>query len=184
MKDIDSLAGFAALSEQELKAPGFDPIKLIGADWMLVTAGSEQAFNTMTASWGFMGVMWNKPCAITVLRPQRYTKEFIDREEFFTLSFFSPEYKSALSFCGSRSGRDVDKAAETGLTPVKAGESVAFEEASLVLVCRKLYARPMAAEGFIDKSIIDSAYQAGDYHTEYIGEIVAAYKNQKRKKEK
>lgn len=176
MNNIKNNTAFARLTDEELSAPGFDPIGLIGSDWMLVTAGTEQAFNTMTASWGFMGVMWNKPCAITVIRPQRYTKEFIDREEYFTLSFFPPEYKKALAYCGSHSGRDVDKPAETGLTPMKAGESVAFEEASLVLVCRKLYAREMAAEGFVEKSIIDAQYSAGDYHTEYIGEIVAAYK--------
>ncbi len=175
MRKIED-AGFRSIKAGELPAEGLDPVKLIGQDWMLVTAGREESFNTMTASWGFLGEMWNKPCAVTVLRPQRYTKEFADREELFTLSFFGEEHKKALAFCGRHSGRDTDKVAETGLTPVLAGESVAFEEANLVLLCRKLYVQEMSAESFIDRGILEANYSAGDLHTAYIGEIVRAYR--------
>ncbi|MBR6045374.1 MAG: flavin reductase [Ruminococcus sp.] len=143
---------------------------------MLVTAGNADGFNTMTASWGFAGIMWGKPCAVTVIRPQRYTKEFIDREETFTLSFYPEECRQALGICGSKSGRDTDKCAATGLVPVEADGSVAFEQAKLVFVCRKLYAAPLEAGGFIDTSLIQSMYSGEDYHTAYIGEIAAVYK--------
>ena len=167
-------AGFAkkALSEVE---GSFDVFKRIGSDWMLVTAGNEGSFNTMTASWGFAGIMWNKPCAVTVIRPQRYTKEFIDREETFTLSFYPEAYRKALGICGSKTGRDCDKPALAGLTPISAESSVAFEEAELVLVCRKLYAGTLGAEYILVKSIISEQYAAGDFHTAYIGEIIGVY---------
>ena len=94
---------------------------LIGDKWMLITAGSRERCNTMTASWGGLGVIWGAPAATCYIRPQRYTKEFVDREEYFTLCFFGEEYRKALSLCGSKSGRDVDKVKECGFT-VQAAE--------------------------------------------------------------
>ena len=175
MNNIKNNTAFARLTDEELSAPGFDPIGLIGSDWMLVTAGTEQAFNTMTASWGFMGVMWNKPCAITAIRPQRYTKEFIDKAEYFTASFFPEENTSALAFCGSRSGRDVDKAKETGLTPVFGEGATAVAQAEMVFLCKKVYAAPLSGDAIVDKAVDSANYSAGDYHTQYIGEITAVY---------
>ena len=154
---------------------GLDPVTKIGGDWMLVTAGDESGFNTMTASWGFTGVMWGKPCAEIVIRPQRYTKEFLDKNDFFTLSFFGAEQKAALAFCGSHSGRDTDKVKETGLTPMFTDGTAAFEQAKMILVCKKLYAQPMSGEFFTDRDLDGANYAQGDYHTAYIGEIVKAY---------
>ena len=93
-------------------------VELISDGWGLVTAGTEEKFNTMTVSWGALGEIWGKDAAFVFIRPQRYTFEFIEKEEVFTLAFFSEEYKDALKICGSKSGRDIDKIAATGLTPV------------------------------------------------------------------
>jgi len=147
--------------------------KLLDKDWMLITAGTLEDYNTMTASWGHMGIMWNLPVAIGWIRPQRFTFEFTERYSDFTLSFFTEEYRKALQFCGSRSGRDYDKAAETGLTPV-ATESgnVFFQEARLVMECRKLYSDDLKSENFIVPEIAVKNYPKNDFHRFYMGEIV------------
>ena len=126
------------MSFQEINVREFSmkPFKMIGDQWMLVTAGDQIKYNTMTASWGGIGVMWGKNVAVTVIRPQRYTKEFVESHDCFTLSFYPEEYKKALSLCGSKSGREIDKAEETGLIPVFDQSALYFEQASLVLVCK------------------------------------------------
>ena len=146
----------------------------IGDLGMLLTAGTADRCNTMTASWGGLGVIWGSPAATCYIRPQRYTKEFVDREEYFTLTFFGEEYRKALQLCGSRSGREVDKVKECGFT-VRAAECGApyFEEAELVLVCRKRFAQPMDPAN-IPQNVKDKFYPEQDYHTLYIGEIVEA----------
>ena len=101
---------FKEIKPEELE---FNPFRLIGKDWMLITAGTEEKFNTMTASWGSVGILWNKPAVTIYVRPTRYTYEFVEKYDEFTISFFSEEYRSALNFCGSKSGRDYDKALET-----------------------------------------------------------------------
>ena len=149
---------------------------LIGDQWMLITAGTAEACNTMTASWGGLGVIWGAPAATCYIRPQRYTKEFVDREEYFTLAFFSEEYRKQLSLCGSKSGREVDKVKECGFT-VKTAACGApyFEEAQLVLVCRKRFAQAMDPN-HIPQEIKEKWYPQEDYHTMYIGEIVEVLK--------
>ena len=144
----------------------------IGGQWMLITAGTAEACNTMTASWGGLGVVWNAPSATCYIRPQRYTKEFVDREGCFTLSFFGEEHRKALQLCGSKSGRDVDKVKECGFT-VRTAECGApfFEEAELVLVCRKRFVQPMDPEA-IPQDVKERFYQDKDYHVMYIGEII------------
>ena len=146
----------------------------IGGQWMLITAGTASQCNTMTASWGGLGVMWGAPAATCYIRPQRYTKEFVDREDYFTLSFFGEEHRKALQLCGSKSGREVDKVKECGFT-VQAAECGApyFQEAELVLVCRKRFAQPMDPDN-MPQEIKDRWYPQKDYHTMYIGEIVEA----------
>lgn len=147
---------------------------LIGKQWMLITAGTAEHCNTMTASWGGLGVLWGAPAATCYIRPQRYTKEFVDREEYFTLSFFGEEWRKALSLCGSKSGREVDKVKECGFT-VKTADCGApyFEEASLVLVCRKRFVQEMDPNLMPD-DVKEKWYPEKDYHTMYIGEIVQA----------
>lgn len=161
--------------EIDILKENINPFSKIGKEWFLVTAGDIEKFNTMTASWGFMGVMWNKNCAITVIRPQRYTKEFIDNSEYFTMSFFGEECRDALKFCGANSGRDCDKMEKTGLIPVEIENAVSFEQAEMVLVCKKLYAQEMTEDSFVVKSISDANYQAGDFHIAYYGEVVKAF---------
>ena len=157
------------ISPLELDGNAF---KLIGKDWMLITAGNLDSFNTMTASWGGMGEFWNRRVVFTFVRPQRHTFKFIEREEYFTLCFFGEEYRKALSYCGSHSGRDVNKAKETGLTPAISQQgSVYFEEAWLVLECRKAYYQDIDPEKMLYIPP-DEIYALKDYHRMYIGEIV------------
>ena len=155
------------------KAIDQNVFSLIGEKWMLITAGTAERCNTMTASWGGLGVIWGAPAATCYIRPQRYTKEFVDREEYFTLAFFGEEHRKALALCGSKSGREVDKAAECGFTVAAgAGNAPYFEQAELVLVCRKLFRQAMDEDCFLDKSLIEKHYPGGDFHVTYVGEIV------------
>ena len=154
-----------------------NPMTMIAKEWMLVTAGDrEHGYNTMTASWGHLGSIWGQggglPTAVVYIRPQRYTKEFVDREELFTITVFPEEYKKALGYLGSHSGRDGDKVAQAGLIPVFEEGFTYFEGAKLVLVCRKLYRASLTEEGFIDKKTMEDNYPDRDFHDLYIGEIV------------
>lgn len=147
--------------------------KMIGEDWMLITAGTASAFNTMTASWGSLGVLWNLPVANCFIRPHRYTFQFAERNEYFTLSFFDEKYRDILNFCGSKSGRDYNKAKETGLIPFSTEHgNIGFEQARLVMECKKLYAGDLNQEDFVVKSLIHKNYPKKDFHRFYIGEIV------------
>ena len=147
--------------------------KAISKDWMLITAGTLASYNTMTASWGAWGHLWGRDVCFCVIRPQRHTFGFMEIASHFTLSFFDEAYRPALDFCGSRSGREVDKAAATGLTPVAGSTgAVYFGEARLVLECRKLYAQDITPTSFLDPTIPAEVYPKADYHRMYVGEIV------------
>ena len=149
---------------------------LIGDRWMLITAGTAERCNTMTASWGGLGVLWGAPAATIYLRPQRYTKEFVDREEYFTLAFFGEEQRKALTLCGSKSGREVDKVKECGFTVAQAECGAPyFEEAELVLVCRKLFVQDMDPACVRDERIFASYGEKGGWHRIYTGQVVEAY---------
>ena len=148
--------------------------ELISDGWGLVTAGNKEKFNTMTVSWGALGEIWGKDAAFIFIRPQRYTYEFIEKEELFTISFYAPEYKDALRICGSKSGRDIDKVSECGFTPIFTDGAVTFEEAEYTLVCRKMASQFIDPAGFVDESI-ENNYAQKDYHKMYIGEIVKVY---------
>lgn len=143
---------------------------------MLITAGNRESCNAMTASWGMIGFIWGRPVAQFVIRPQRYTREFVDREERVTLSFFAPEYHAALEYCGSRTGRTEDKIRNAGLTVACTDDGVpAPAEARLILQCRKLYVGRIRPEGFVDRSCDTKWYPQHDYHEVYIAEIERAY---------
>ena len=148
-----------------------NPFKLIGSDWMLITAKKGDKTNMMTASWGGVGILWNKPVATIYVRPQRYTKEFIDNEEYFSLCVLPEDYRQILNYCGTKSGRDEDKIAETKLTIDESEKAPIFKEARLVLICKKLYAQDLTEQSFIDKSLVEKNYKAKDFHTMYIAEI-------------
>lgn len=148
-----------------------NPFQMIGKEWLLVTAEKDGKVNTMTASWGGVGIMWNKPVAYIFLRPQRYTKEFVDQAETFSLSVMGEEHRKTLSYFGSVSGRDEDKIAKSGLKVVHEGATPYFEEANTVMICRKLYAQFYDPSCFIDRSLDEKNYPNKDYHMMYIAEI-------------
>ena len=138
------------ISVEELK---LNPSTLIGKEWALLTAGNKDGYNTMTVSWGQMGELWNKPTTVVYIRPQRYTKEFVDKSDYYTLSFLPDGHRDAQSYLGSHSGRDEDKLAKTDLTGTATDDYAYIEQAKLVLVCKKLYRQPMTHDSFIDKSL-------------------------------
>jgi len=163
------------LKKADLNLIDGNVFKLIGDDWMLITSGNINSYNTMTASWGGMGVLWNKPVSYIFVRPTRHTYEFIEKNNAYTLSFFSEKYRKALTLCGTKSGRDINKAKEAGITPeeTKSG-TVYFQEARLVIECRKLYFQDIDPSHFLDSSI-DKMYN-NDYHRMYVGEIIGIRK--------
>ncbi|MCH3942393.1 MAG: flavin reductase [Atopobiaceae bacterium] len=152
------------------------PFATFDKGWALVTAGTEDHLNTMTVSWGSMGTLWQKPAATVYIRQSRYTKEFVDAQGYFSVSFLPEEYRKQLGYLGSASGRDEDKVAKAGLTPIMLDETPAFEEASLVLVCQKAYAGLLAPENFIDPKVDASLYPDQDYHTMYVGYVDKAFR--------
>ena len=160
----------------EIDAAALDGVfDLIGKDWMLITAKGknekgEEIVNTMTASWGGMGILWNKPVAFLFIRPQRYTYALTEQASAVTLSFFGESYRSALRFCGTKSGRDVDKFAATGLTLDYVQDVPIINEANVNLICRKLYADDLKKEGFLEKALLGN-YPADDFHRVYVVEI-------------
>ena len=147
----------------------------IGKDWMLITAAGknekgQDSVNTMTASWGGMGVLWNRPVAFCFVRPQRYTCRFIEQSERFSLSFFDEQYRAALRICGTKSGKDIDKWKETGFTPVMRDGVPTINEARYTLICRKLYVDTLKEENFLLPELLEN-YKAGDFHRVYVVEI-------------
>ena len=146
----------------------------VGKDWMLITAGDTASCNTMTASWGGFGVLWNKPGATCYVRPSRHTYGFMENSAYFSLSFFPDGYREALTFCGRNSGRDVDKFAETGLEPCFDFEAPCIAQADTVVICRKRYADDIEPGFFTDGSA-EKTYPEGDFHRFYIGEIIGVY---------
>ena len=149
------------------------PIDFWMNQWLLLTAGNEFDFNMMTVSWGMIGCLWNKPVVQIFVRPQRYTYGFMEKYDSFTLCSFPEEYRQALNILGSSSGRDGDKLAKTNLTLRKSElvQAPSYEEASLILECRKIYNQQMNAQGFLDPTI-ESHYPIHDYHRIYFGEIL------------
>jgi len=165
------MEGFKKVTSKELNE---NAIKLIGKDWMLITAGTfKNKFNMMTASWGGLGWLWEKPVSFIFIRPQRYTYEFTEREDGYTVSFFPDKHRGAQTICGSISGRDCDKVKESGLSPFETKNgNVAFKEARIILECKKLFATTIQEGDFIVKEIAQINYPSKDFHKMYIGEIV------------
>ncbi len=163
--------------EVDIETLSFNPFSKISKEWMLITAGDQEKSNTMTASWGGLGIMWGKNIATAYVRPQRYTKELIDAHDMFTLSFLPEEQRSALKLAGSVSGHDVsDKWGEIGLHPYYVEGTTAVEEADLILVCKKQYHQAMGAEHFDVQENDARWYPDHDYHTFYMAEIVKVLK--------
>ena len=139
--------------------------------WALVTAGQEGHFNTMTISWGGLGTLWGKPVATVYVKPVRYTHEFLESNEFFTVSFYPAQYKKALALLGSKSGRDGDKVAEAGLTPKALEGAVTFAEARATLLCRKIYRQDLDTAA-MPAEVVADYYETEAPHTMYIGQVM------------
>ncbi len=144
-------------------------IKMISDEWMLISAGSKDGYNMMTAAWGFVGEMWGNDTAVAMIRPQRYTMEFVLDNDYYALSFYG-DRKDIHKVCGSMSGRDVNKTEMTGLTPVFSDGTVYFEEARLVLICKKQYIQALEEKCFIDKEPL-KWYEDNDFHDMIFGKI-------------
>lgn len=166
------------MSFKRIEAKDFNvnPYTILAKEWMLLTAGNEEnGYNTMTISWGHLGSIWGggggTPTAVVYVRPQRFTKEFVDREDYFTLSVLDESYRNELILLGRTSGRDGNKIAESGLTPAFENGTTYFKEAKMVLICKKLYHAPLKEEGFIYTELVEKNYPQKDFHEMYVGEI-------------
>ncbi|MBR5520727.1 MAG: flavin reductase [Oscillospiraceae bacterium] len=145
--------------------------RLYNNEWALVTAGPVDNFNTMTISWGGLGTLWNRPVATVYVKPIRYTHGFMDANDYFTVSFYDEQHKEALAYLGSHSGKDEDKVATAGFTPVTVGESTTFAQAKITLLCKKVYRQDMTVET-MPQFAIDRYYTDEEPHTIFIGEVV------------
>ena len=166
------------MQKKEFTELQLNPAELIGKQWMLITAGTEESFNTMTASWGGLGFLWNRPVAFVFVRPNRHTASFIDVQAAFTLSFMPEKYRNDLLFCGRNSGRDVDKMAATSLEPFTTPNGlVAMADADLVLECRKMAVATMQEADFINYAEVSPQWYdpTNPLHKVYICEIAATY---------
>lgn len=148
-----------------------DIFEIFDKKWALITAGTKDNFNTMTISWGGMGTIWGKPVVTSYVRTSRYTHEFLDKNEYFTVSFYPEEYKKTLGVLGSKSGRDMDKMHVDGLTAEEVGGSVSFQEAEVTLLCRKLCCQPLELDK-MDPTIAGQFYSSDAPHDMYIGEVI------------
>lgn len=152
-----------------------NPFQMINDQWMLITGGDATAFNSMTASWGALGIQWSKPVAHCLVRPTRYTYPLMNDGAYYTLSFYGEEYRDQLMYFGTISGRDEDKAKGSGFTPkVLDCGAVCYEEANLVIACKKIYTYEIQPERFLDPGIEEN-YPLKDYHRVYVGEIVEVW---------
>ena len=139
--------------------------------WALLCAGTPDSFNAMTISWGGMGTLWFKPVVTVYVRPDRYTYQFMEKSDYFTISFYPEANRRDLTTMGSLSGRDGDKLARTGLTAKAVGNAVTFEQAEITLLCQKIYHQDMAAEN-MDANIAEEYYSDAQPHRMYIGEVM------------
>ncbi len=148
-----------------------ESFNIFGRDWALLTAGAMEHYNTMTIGWGGLGTLWGKPVATVYVKPIRYTHEFMENSELFTVSFYPQPYRKALGLLGTRSGRDGDKVAASGLTPVPLGGSVTFKEAQLSLLCKKIYRQDLNLAA-MPEDVKKTYYATEAPHTMYIGEVL------------
>ena len=165
---------FEKLELSELQMNPFDEI---GQHWLLISAKKEGVVNTMTASWGQVGHLWGKNVATVYIRPQRYTKEFVDQQKCFSLSFFDG-HKKELGVLGSVSGRDANKIKDVDFHITYLEDVPTFEEAHLVFIVEKLYEDTIKPECFLDRSLDTRWYPDKDYHTMYVAKIKSIYKKQ------
>ncbi|MDD4149859.1 MAG: flavin reductase [Bacteroidales bacterium] len=172
-KQIRDLDGFKEIGWEEIND---NTIKMIGKDWMLISAGNAEDYNMMTASWGTLGWLWERPVSTIYVRPQRHTHNYTEREEYYTITFYDDPDKEVLRLMGTVSGKNFDKMNYEKLTPViTPNGSIAFEEAKLIIECKKLYTHVLKDEEFNDTSSMNDMYPKKDFHTVYIGEITGVW---------
>ncbi len=149
-------------------------IERIGEEWMLITSGEKEAYNTMTASWGGLGMLWSAPVSFIAVRNTRYTYQFLQKNDIYTLTFFDGEQKEAMTSLGSHSGRDGDKVAQSGLTPMETPlGSMSFEQGTMILECRKMYENKLDPKSIFDDQIAEGYLKTdGQHHVLFFGEIV------------
>jgi len=149
-----------------------NPFNLIGKQWGVITAEKDGKYNAMTASWGAMGYLFNKNVASIFVRDSRYTKEFLDSSDIFSVTFFDEKYRSSLKYLGAVSGRDEDKIKNARLN-INYHKDVPFiDEGNFVIICRKIFAKKLDENAYMDPSIKENFYPNGDPHTIYVGEIL------------
>ncbi len=154
-----------------------NPFTLYDKQWALITTRAGDQTNTMTASWGGLGIMWHKPVVYIVLRPQRYTRELLDKSELFSVGFLPEQYRKQLNRCGTVSGRNEDKIAACGFEIITLDGAPVIAQSQLALTCRKLFRQSYDPSSFIDKTVETANYPQKDYHFLYIAEILGAYEN-------
>lgn len=151
--------------------------RLFGEGSPLLTAGDRNGLNTMTIGWGGLGTLWGKPVCTVYVRPERYTYDFMEKSDYFTVSAFDSSFRREMAFCGRKSGREVDKVRACGFTPCFAqGDAPYFAEAELVVVCRKLYAQDLREEYLTKAEDVLPYYEKDGWHRMYIGEVVQVLK--------
>lgn len=149
-----------------------NPFTKFGKEWALITAGNKQNANAMTISWGGVGVLWGKNVAFIFVRDSRYTKELLDANDFFSITFLSEAYRDSLNYCGSHSGRDMNKIENAGLTLATRHSIPYIDEGNFILLCEKMSATRLTEDSFLKPKIMDKWYADGDMHTMYIAEII------------
>lgn len=153
-----------------------DSFSIFDRDWALLTAGTIGHYNAMTIGWGGLGTLWRRPAVTVYVKPIRHTHRFMEESEYFTVGFYSRRYRRALLAMGTLSGRDCDKAAKAGLTPVAAESAVTFAEASSTLLCRKLYRQDLDTAA-MPADVVAAFYETEAAHTMYVGEVLKVIAN-------
>ncbi|MBQ8144758.1 MAG: flavin reductase [Butyricicoccus sp.] len=160
----------------ELSELSFDALTKTGRDLAVLAAGVPEDFNMMTIGWATYGTLWREPVATVYVRHSRYTLEFTEKNDCFSITFLKPGHEKILgTTLGSKSGRDIDKMHESGLTPVFVDGVPCFEEAALTLICQKVYRGEITEDQFLDRKPFEQFYADGDMHTFYVGRVLAAY---------
>lgn len=160
----------------DLKKFNLAPFYALDQEWAVLTAGNQEKFNAMTISWGGLGTIWNKPVVTVYVKPIRYTYEFMEKNEYFSVSFYDEKYKKDLSILGSKSGRDLDKISLTNFTPEFLENAISFKEAKLTMICKKIYFQDLDVKNIDTKSIpqseVERFYKTEPAHRMYLGEVV------------
>lgn len=156
----------------------FHPFTLFAKEWALVTAQKGETVNTMTIGYGKLGTLWNRPVVTVYSRPQRYTTEFLNESEYFSVTVFPEEYRKQLLYLGTVSGRDEDKISKSGLTVEYKDGIPYFKEAKLIIFAKKIYQEDIQEDKIVDKNIVESRYPEKDFHRIYVGEVTAVYEEE------